>query len=624
MSASERGTEIGAFLLVLGALFPWLSWDNGGASPVSGLGGPSIQFFAVDARAWVGAVGQAEGYVLLAALALALALVVAPVSDRHRRALGALAGLAAVAVALRVYLRFLSLSTGVARLRGGTVEGTVTLDAGLALTLLAGCVLTAAGLVPVVAGAVERRTGISIADRLPGRCRVEHSIGGWRGAVPVGELQTLFARRWLSALGALAAATQVRWLLSVTLAHERPPIIADAAVFEHMGWYLANGGRLYAEMWEPKPPLSYETTALVALVFGGDPYRYHVATVLLTMAVAVAVVVLVGKLAYELTGEETASFLAGLAVLALPGYHLLAATGFKTKYYLLLAGLLGIYLALERRYFWSGFAAAASVGYWQASLVFPAVVVGLLFQRGEREKLRPLAGGAALLSALLLLPVVVQGVVGPMISEAVFAPLVTTESKTLVERLEQLWQDDLGYGLVVVLLGVAGLAVSARRRLRTNWWAVAGIVWFALVVLALDYDSYPDLIPGMAFVGIGVALLYAEARRPAARRVVGVLVVAAAVVSVVALGGVGGHSLGYQPPTPTPDDELYSSWQAEQLGVDIPSVKYVFWNQVEPDTCHYRLSGTERRWVRLTGGEWIDRDCGDLADGLRVFGEHFP
>jgi len=173
---------------------------------------------------------------------------------------------------------------------------------------------------------------------------------------------------------------KVRWLLSVTLAYERPPVRADNAVFQHMGWYMVRGGRLYAEVWEVKPPLSYETTALVALVFGGDVYRYHVATVVLTMCVAV--VVLVGLLAYDLTESEAAGFLAGLTVLVLLGYHLLAATGFKSKFYFLLAGLAGVYLARRGRYLWSGFATAASVGYWQVALVFPALVVGLVYQQG--------------------------------------------------------------------------------------------------------------------------------------------------------------------------------------------------------------------------------------------------
>jgi len=210
-----------------------------------------------------------------------------------------------------------------------------------------------------------------------------------------------------------------------------------------------------------------------------------------------------------------------------------------------------------------------------------------------------------------------------MISEAVVAPLVANESKALTQRLVQMWRDELGYGLVVVLVGVAGLAVSTYRRPRRSWWALEGFAWFALAVLALDYDNFPDLIPLMPFVGFGIALLYAESRRPGVRRGVALLVVIAAVVSVLTLGDVAGHSLEYRPPTPTPDDQLYSSWMGQRLGLDIPSVKYVFWNEMRPDTCHYRLSGTEVEWVQLTGDDWIDRDCGDLEDGIRVFRDRF-
>lgn len=61
-----------------------------------------------------------------------------------------------------------------------------------------------------------------------------------------------------TAKGRLVALLTVASLLAEALAvsrvlpHARPPLTPDAAVFQHMGWFLANGGSLYVDMWEPK------------------------------------------------------------------------------------------------------------------------------------------------------------------------------------------------------------------------------------------------------------------------------------------------------------------------------------------------------------------------------------
>jgi hypothetical protein len=31
---------------------------------------------------------------------------------------------------------------------------------------------------------------------------------------------------------------------------------SDAGIYQHIGWYLTNGGALYIDAWEPKLPLS--------------------------------------------------------------------------------------------------------------------------------------------------------------------------------------------------------------------------------------------------------------------------------------------------------------------------------------------------------------------------------
>lgn len=437
-------------------------------------------------------------------------------------------------------------------------------------------------------------------------------------AVPT--LRSMVDRPWLVLLGATAFLVEMTAYLRTVIGHARPPMTPDAGIFQHAGWYMTRGGALYLDVWEPKPPLSYETTALLALVSGGDMTLYHLLNVGLMLGLAAGIVVLVGLLAHRLTADPLASTVAGLSMFLLPGFALRPALGYKAKYTLLFAGLLAIYLALEDRPFAAGVAGAAAVGYWQLSLIFPLVALGIAW--GDRRAVARLVAGGAALSAAMLAPVVATGGLTAMLVQAVVVPLSLSESTPLLVRIYA-GAVHFRWAAPLVLVGGAGL-LWLTRDWRETWWALVPAAWFALIVLFVDFEvgGYTDLIPGLAFLALGVGVAVdrlGELGRPGLRRALVGAVGAVVVVNVVALGGAGVVFDPVDAPAPAPmaelaetDDESVTA--SAYAPDDVPDVRYLYWNAVEPADCHYRYSLMELDWLAHTGGQ--DACRGGDAEGL--------
>lgn len=418
------------------------------------------------------------------------------------------------------------------------------------------------------------------------------------------------SRRWLALLLGIGVLAHLRVLVPV-LQYSRPPTMADPALFEHAGWYITRGGRLYLDIWEPKPPLPYETTAVIALAVGESAYRYHLTTVLVTIAASLGVMALVGVLARHLSGRRDVGLLAGTSMLVLPGYSYLPAMGFSAKHFVLLCGLLAIYLALADRPFLAGVSAAASVGYWQLAVVFPVLAMGITAQRNAWPAVGRVCLGGVMATAAIVAPVVYWGAVPAMIAEVVVIPLVVPESQWLVPRAF-VGGRDLKSGLAVLLVGAAAILLALREPYRRDWWWVGlGGLWFGFVAYAIDYDYFPDAIPGLAFVALGVGLLYTARAR--LRPYIAGATLASVAVSVGWLGAFGivadplpiaaPGPLSSMTPAPIPGDGI------------VPDVKVLFWEQRIPETCHYRMSALERRWLRLAG---YAEECGRLSTALRL------
>jgi hypothetical protein len=344
---------------------------------------------------------------------------------------------------------------------------------------------------------------------------------------------------------------------------------------------------------------------------------HHLLNVLLTVTASVLSGVLVADLASGLTERRSSAFLGGLSVLILPGYFYLPAFGFKSKFFVVFTGLLAIWLTKRRFYALGGAAAAASVGYYQLAAIYPGIVLILAYQRGNIRAATRTALGGLTLALLMVLPILLAGAFEAMIAETLVIHLVVTESTRDIPYRVLLGGYHFGIAFPLVIGGGYGLwLVIDECDYRDTWWVLVGATWFAFVVFFLDYDNFPDLIPGLVFVAIGLAVL-ADRLRDERRQWVTVAITVVVIVNVVAVTGFG--FFGIYPITPAePLEELKSqTYQIQGEEMERPNIRYLYWTQTETDTCHVRLSTTELSWLTLTEKPLFDTDCGDLRLALR-------
>lgn len=430
---------------------------------------------------------------------------------------------------------------------------------------------------------------------------------------------------WVSFIMVTSLGVQALGLFRLVLRYDRPPMTPDAGIFQHIGWYLVHGGRLYVDAWEPKLPLSFETTAALALISGGDMTVFHYLNVVLMIGATVGTVVLVGLLTHYLTENPTAAVVASLSLYLLPGFAIRPVYGFKAKYMLIVAGLLAIYLALYGHYLASGAVAAASVGYWQLGAIFPIIVLGLALQERDWDALGSVVTGGFVFTTLMVAPVVLFWHSGSeMVAQAILIPLLSGNEASIGEKLLA-GVLHFKWAAPLVLVGVYGAwRGTTVTRQRPDWWVLAGGAWFGAVVLLFDFDvgGYTDLIPGLAFVAIGVGLVIDSLDAEASRLCLGSVVAGLVLFNVVTFGGIGLVFSPADTPAPTPMDELRHNDRADALAAvddDVPDVRYLYWQQMKPETCHYRLSLLEVNWLERVGNG-PQRGCSDVAEVRTVLG----
>lgn len=420
----------------------------------------------------------------------------------------------------------------------------------------------------------------------------------------------------MAVLVGVALAVESLFAVRITTAHRRPPITQDAALFQHAGWYLAHGGRLYTDVWDLKPPLTFEITAGVSLLVGGDPYWLHLLSVAAMMLSVCGIVVLIGLLTHHLTDDVHASLLAGVSMFLLAGFAVRPAYGFKSKYPMLLCGLLALYLFVSDRQTGAGVSAAASVGFWQLGAVFPLLLVGLALDRRDWQGLGRVAAGGLVTSVLMFSPVLLWGSTSEMLVQTVLVPLSLPEETPFSMRLFGL-AFHYKYAAPLVALGTYGLVRFGWSSAgRDAWWVLAGAGWFWVVVLFIDFEigGYTDLIPLTAFVAIGIGLLVASLDTPLLSRTVVAVVLAVCVLNVALLGSLGLVFKPVRTSGPVPMSDLRAGDDADATAVAgaRADVRYLYWNQLEPRGCHYRLSGMERDWLDRVDASVSD-PCFDLV-----------
>lgn len=408
------------------------------------------------------------------------------------------------------------------------------------------------------------------------------------------------------------------------------PMLGDSVIFEYIGWFLTEGNRLYVDVWEVKPPLSFEVTAVLSLLAGDDVVRYHVLNLLANGAAIVVGAAAAAGIVYHLTDDALGAVVAGVTPFVLPTYFFRALIGFKAKYFVVAAGLGCLYLAYRERPVAAGVAGVVAVGFWQFAAVFPLAALGLSWQvRGRDGAIRVLAGGVAT-GVIVLLPVVLWGAVPAMIAEAILVPLVVTDGHTFRDQMQRLVLL-LGKALPVVLVGLAGIAGGmVSDRIRREWPIALAAAWFTVQMIAFDLDGWPDLFPWLAVVSIGVGMVVANRHRPgnesdaggqqtanpwSGRRALAAGVLLLVTLSVVTMGGFGTGNTSMTDPDTFDTDTQFDS----PLLTTYPTAderQYVYWNRLEISSCRAFGGATQARIVRdleiAPRKPWYRAPCGQF------------
>lgn len=418
--------------------------------------------------------------------------------------------------------------------------------------------------------------------------------------------------RWLLGLAPIVAVL-FGASLAVFAILDRPIVATDAALYQHVGWLATRRGVPYVDIWEINPPLTFALTAGLAFLSGGDMLLLHASSATVTLLATVASVLLVGWLAARVTDEDAAGLVAGLVLLAVPELYGHPPYGVRSQYFALLSVVAALALASRDRPLLAGASVAASAGFWQPGIASVPIVLGMTLQRSGRRGLRRATFGGLALATLTVFPFVAAGAFVPMVVETVIAPLYGQAQYTLLGRGYAI-VNALGYA--TALLPFAGYGWLLALTSRDRWWVPAGGLIYAGVAMFLNMNGSLDLLLWLVFVALGVAIaVESVAARPSYR--VGLV----ALVGLTVLVAPAWH-------LPTAPLKEQVETRQEKIGakkvtpirdhhLSVPGMRTIYWQKLRPETCHYRLSWTERRWIVRTGARLGDEICGEWSDWRR-------
>lgn len=419
-------------------------------------------------------------------------------------------------------------------------------------------------------------------------------------------LRELFKIHWFTLL--VGGATALVTLATIGRFVLEPYYITDdSALFQHAGWYITQGATPYVDFWDLKPPLIYAVTTTLAAITGGNMVLLHLLSVLVSIVTIISGVALVGLLTYRATSDEIASFTAGVTMFVVPSIYMLPSSGIRPKYFAFLFGVAALLLAVDDRPGWSGVAAAAGTGFWQLGAPLAILIVAIAWQRGSlRSAGWAVVGGTAVTIAVVA-PFVVTGLTIPLVLETVLAPIYGIERYTIVGRLLAIIVE-LGYGTLLVPLGVAGWGMAALRDITDTWWIGTGGSLYLLQPF-LEMQGAIEMVLLIMFLALGVGIVVAETSLPSRRTIIVGGIVLLAVLNFYWLTG---------PVTPVKasiqeEREERAILDYEMLPEkpdDVPSMQTIYWEQRRPEICHYRL-GQKQRWYALKTRQSLKkRTCG--------------
>ena len=321
-------------------------------------------------------------------------------------------------------------------------------------------------------------------------------------------------RRWRLVLLAASLLGVARMLVFALHDYDtHPPASFDALHIQYGGWLITQGRMMYADLWNPKPPLSMLLPVLPAWIAGDHLLALHWFYLGLMGVFAAANVLLAGQLVFDQTANAQAALFGGLALLALTWTTELGAFGYRPKVLTLAFGMLAIALANRDRPLWSGVSVALAAGFWQLGLFFGVVAAWQFVVRHRSLRgwaLRYVAGGL-IVALLAILPNLLDGSLDVMFEQVVTQHFSGSQwQRELIHSLNRM-VERVRFYMVVLVWGLLSAAWMVVTRKFDRVWLLLGLVLFSVQVAFIDFDGTPDLLMLMALIAVCAGLLYADA-----------------------------------------------------------------------------------------------------------------
>jgi hypothetical protein len=381
------------------------------------------------------------------------------------------------------------------------------------------------------------------------------------------------------------------------------------AFYLHAGWYINQGAIPYSDIWLLKPPLILIVTSGLAFIAGGNMHLLYIFSIFSGSVAGVISVYLAGNIIFKITNDRLASLAGGLIMLTIPQFYSAPYWGIWPKYFVLVFGLSSIYLFIIDNSFKSGVFAAVSAGFWQFGIIFPLIVV--FGSWNNRHKLGKVLIAMATTTLIVLTPFIISGEMVPVIVETIFAPLFADVRNSIMQRgIEFILVT--GFALPVVLFSILGFYKTDYISDKNSSILTITAIFFSIQILFFDLESIIDVIPWLGIASIGGGIYLSNVNKRKDRLVL-------MIIFVIILNPV--WLIVSPPPKPLLEDIRSNADNINQYGSDrhgIPPVKKLYWNKIEPSSCHYYLSVQERNWINKTDQIYIKENCGNMSTAVSI------
>jgi len=253
--------------------------------------------------------------------------------------------------------------------------------------------------------------------------------------------------------------------------------VGDSALYDYLAQEVVRGHLPYRDVIEIKTPASFYLSALAMKAGNVFGVRDVIAARMLHILFAGLLSAILYLVSEAFFRDRLAGLIAAFAPLMSDHYCNWTAGGGQPKLPMILFGMLTLLMIGKARPFWAGFCSMLSCLCWQPGLLFTGTAV-LVFSnyltRWRHLRAVKVLFGASIPLLVMVMYFYSKGALADLWTWTVAFNYGVNAQQTLrtaSESLNHFWSVSLrvfGFGLIVLILSVAGFVLTAIDRLRTR------------------------------------------------------------------------------------------------------------------------------------------------------------